>query len=295
METKHMFTPWPSLASNGKQISQKEGTVFYYDFSPKGNVKQTLVFIHGLGDEADTWRYLLPLLSEKGYRCIALDLPGFGRSVWKGKISVSRHADTVIQVMNDCGITNPAVLIGSSMGGGIAELVAIKRPGLVQSLILMCGCFPIKYGISLGLLIFGLVGRSWYRGFRKNHEGAWKSLYPYYYDLDAMSDEDKTFLRERVIARVESDNQERGYFASLRSISSSFIFARSSLTRKIKKFNGKILLIWGENDRVMPIEKAAPFRKLRPDAVVKTMTNVGHHPQSENPAETVDIIVDFLG
>jgi pimeloyl-ACP methyl ester carboxylesterase len=283
------------------------GQLFFYDCKsptsqepaeqkPAG-LLPALVFIHGLGDEADTWRHIIPLLCSQGYRCIVPDLPGFGRSQWRGRISVSRHANAVLRLMTECGVDSPVVLIGSSMGCGVAELVAFRRPDLVQAMIFLDGCFPINDSVSKEMILLGLlpfIGRRWYRSFRLNHEAAWKSLYAYYHDLDAMSDEDKKFLRERVIARVESTNQERGYFASLRSINAAFMFGRTYFTRKIKKFKGKIFLLWGEHDRVMPVENAAIFRELRPDALLKTISGAGHLPHQENPAETVEAILPLL-
>ena len=298
MESEYPFTPWPALASSGRQLELPGGTLFFYDRKPDNaeNPRSlpALVFIHGLGDEADSWRHVIPLLCANGCRCIAPDLPGFGRSLWRGKITVKRHADAVIKLIEECGVSE-AVLIGSSMGCGIAELAAIKRPDLIHSLILVDGCFPVEKRMSAATLIEGItfIGRRWYRKFRQNHEGAWKSLYFYYHDLDAMSEEDKKFLHERVIARVESDNQEHGYFASLRSMSAVFIFAGVLLSKKIKKLDAKIFLLWGENDRVIPAEKTAVFRKLRPDAVFKIIKG-GHLPHQENPQECVQAILSVL-
>ena len=302
MESKYPFTEWQALSCYGKRITVSGGTIFYYDCNPSS--KHTLVLIHGLGDEADTWRHVIPLLSARGYRCIAVDLPGFGRSEWQGKINVKCHANAVIKVMTECGVGVPAengsvskaVLIGSSMGGCIAEYAAFLRPDLMQFLILIGGCIPVKGKTNPGILLMGLpfLGRSWYRGFRKNHEGAWKSLYPYYHDLDAMSDEDKTFIRNRVIARVESDNQERGYFSSVRSMISVFMFAGASLAKKIKMFKGKVTLIWGEHDSVMPVETAAVIRKLRQDAQLKIVAGAGHLPHQEKPAECAEVILSLL-
>ena len=292
---------WPPLASNGNVLPMQGGQLFFYDC--KGSTAQehyeqkpTLVFIHGLGDEADTWRHIIPLLCEKGYRCIAPDLPGFGRSLWRRQNGVSCHADAALRLMSECGVDGPVVLIGSSMGCGIAELAAFRRPDLVKAMIFLDGCFPIQGGVSKGIILLGLpfIGRRWYRSFRANHEAAWKSLYAYYRDLDAMSEEDKNFLRERVIARVESDNQENGYFASLRSITAAYMFDRASFSRKIKKFNGKLLLLWGEHDHVMPVEKAASFRELRSDALMETIAGAGHLPHQEKPMETADAILSFL-
>jgi len=99
---------WPSLAPYGKTLSMRGGELFYYDSEKdtdsKGNAdsagdadsdKPTLILIHGLGDEADTWRHVFPILAEAGYRVIAPDLPGFGRSLWKGGINMRICAATV--------------------------------------------------------------------------------------------------------------------------------------------------------------------------------------------------------
>jgi len=291
---------WPSLAPFGNVLHFSGGQLFFYDLKipsaqEPSSKKPVLVFIHGLGDEADTWRHVLPLLCAKGYRCIAADLPGFGRSLWRGRNGVSCQAKAIVKMMGECGIER-AVLIGSSMGCGVAELAAFRRPDLVSAMIFLDGCFPIHGGVSKGLLLLGLpfIGKKWYRGFRANHEAAWKSLYAYYHNLDAMSDEDKTFLRERVIARVESDNQERGYFASLRSINAAFMFRRGYFSRKIKKFIGKLFLLWGEHDRVMPLKETALLCELRPDALLKTIADAGHLPHQEKPTETADAILEIL-
>ena len=268
--------------------------------------KPVLVFIHGLGDEADTWRHIIPIMGAKGYRCIAPDLYGFGRShlatkfpaQCRGRISLTRHAKTVIQLMAQSGINadRPAVLIGSSMGCGIAQLIAAKKPELVQAMVLIDGCFPSSGKVNKGLLFLCLpvIGKRWYRSFRKNHEAAWKSLYPYYYNIETMSEEDKQFLRKRVIARVESENQVHGYFASLRSMVAALLFSKKSLSRRIKQFSGKLLLVWGEHDHIMPVENTAVFRALQPGAILKNIADAGHLPHQEKPQETAEAILDFL-
>jgi pimeloyl-ACP methyl ester carboxylesterase len=190
----------------------------------------------------------------------------------------------------------PAVLVGSSMGAIVSQVAAFKKPDLVKALILVDGCFPVSISPNWRLLLMGLpfIGRSWYRAFRKNHEGAWKSLYPYYSDLDAMSEADRIFLRERVIDRVESPGQEKAYFTSLRSLNSMTPFTRVFLSRKTKTFPGKILLLWGKADRIIPTEKIAVFRSLRPDAVFQEITGAGHLPHQEAPQKTAEAILRVL-
>lgn len=291
--------PWPALAQYGKRLALRGGELFYYDTGtePAG---ETLALVHGLGDEADTWRHIFPLLAQNNVRLVAPDLPGFGRSLWKGRISASGHAEALIQLLIASGAASPgrpALMAGSSMGAGIAELAAFKRPDLIKGLALIDGCYPFSGKVGRGLLLMGLpfAGRRRYRAFRRNHEGAWQSLYPYYHSLDDLEEADRIFLRQRVIERVHSDNQERGYFASLRSMNRQFLFGMAAWSRKIQAFAGKILLLWGECDRIFPVERAAPFRLLRPDAVCKTIAEAGHLPQQEKPVETAKALLDFSG
>jgi pimeloyl-ACP methyl ester carboxylesterase len=282
------------------------GDLFYYDseVNPATN-KPAIVLIHGLGDEADSWRHVFPLLADAGYRVIAPDLPGFGRSVWKGKISIRCHCKAVLRLLTRVGVAgqvgivsrdNPAILAGSSLGAAISELVACNRPDLVKALILIDGCLPLNGKVDKGLLALMLpsVGSKWYRSFRKNQKAAWESLYPYYSDLEAMSAEDREFLRERVIARVESENQERGYLSTLRSMNLFFIFNGKNTSRRIKTYPGKIAILWGEKDRVLPVEKASLFRSLRPDAQMILISGAGHLPHQEKYEETAAHMLRFL-
>ena len=295
---------WPSLEPFGKNLPLSGGSLFYYDSKGDGNSKennsnkQTVVLIHGLGDEADTWRYLFPALSDAGYRVIAPDLPGFGRSIWKGRISVSLHCRIVLRLLAMANVfaEKPAVLIGSSLGAGIAELVAAKRPDLVKDLILIGGCFPYKDkpGKSEKRLMMPFIGKNWYRAFRSNHETAWKSLYPYYGNLYTMSNTDKEFLRERVIARVESTNQEKGFFSTLRSMARLIVFKRNFLAKKIKNFHGKIFIVWGERDNIFPARRASFLRRLRPDAEFSVIAEAGHLPHQEKGDECAAEILRMI-
>jgi pimeloyl-ACP methyl ester carboxylesterase len=312
-DTHHRMKPWPPLAAQGRVLSLKGGdTLFYYDSESdagseapvsgggkKQKEKPAVLFIHGLGDDADSWRHVMAPLSAAGFRALALDLPGFGRSVKKGRINANVHAEAVLALLHATGAAapdNPAVLAGSSMGAVIAEAAAFRRPDLVKTLILMDGCFPESSKADKNILIMGLpfIGKKWYRAFRQDHEGAWRSLYGYYHNLDAMPEADKQFLRERVIARVESDTQERAYFASLRSFNLVSLFGGPGFSYCVKHFPGKIFMIWGEEDRVRTTGTTRAIRFLRPDTAYTVISGAGHLPHQEKPLETAAMILDFL-
>ena len=301
--------PWPSLAEKAfclKDDSRPVEMIFYFDAGPANGVPLTgasrssppvIVLIHGLGDEADSWRRLIPLLSSYGCRVLALDLPGFGRSVTTRKTGLKNHTAAVLEVLEAAGIgsENPAFLAGNSMGAVIAEAAAFQKPELVKGLILIDGSLPggpANPGLfALAKLLFS---RKWYRAYRDDPEGAWASLYPYYADLDAMPREDREFLRERVMARVESPAQEQAFFSTQRSLVWTHISGVSRFTKKIKEYKGKIKLIWGENDRIIPLSSARAFRALRNDIELEIIPGAGHLPQQEKPEDTARIIADFV-
>ena len=97
-----------------------------------------MVLIHGFGCSTFQWRKLVPLLSA-AHRVIAIDLPGFGFSDRNPEVALSheRHADRVVRLMDTLGIGR-ATLIGHSMGGGIAQRVAVAYPRRVDHLVLVC-------------------------------------------------------------------------------------------------------------------------------------------------------------
>ena len=311
--------PWPSLAGKAFCLSAGPGSnesLFFYDSAPSGDFDPSqpfsvpvFVLIHGLGDEADSWRHLIPLLNSWGYRVLAPDLPGFGRSTVPGKMSIKGYADAVLKLLEATvrqpgpggRMEAPVFLVGSSMGALVAEEAALKKPGRFsppadsRGLILLDGSIPggpANPGVfALAKLLFS---RKWYRAYRKNPEGAWASLYPYYADLDAMPPGDKDFLRRRVMARVESKTQEQAFFAIQRSLIRAYLLSSSRFARKIQRYKGKILLLWGEKDKIIPLSSAETFKSLRPDINLQIIPGAGHLPHQEKPEETARLIADFV-
>jgi pimeloyl-ACP methyl ester carboxylesterase len=272
--------------------------LFYFDLpAPADSGKPALVLIHGLGDEADSWRYLAPLLHAAAYRVLAPDLPGFGRSAAPGGSSLHSHARAITALI---GSGEKAVLIGSSMGAVVAELAAIKKPGAISGLILLDGCMPMNGSVSKALLRMALpfASRKWYRAYSKNPSAAWESLYPYYANLDALPKEDKDFLKQRVMDRVRSASQEQAYFASLRSMILASLFRKTYFEGGMRNWPGTISLIWGEEDTVMKRRHAENFltlRSVQPGGGLVLIPGAGHLPHQEKPEETAAAILGVLG
>jgi pimeloyl-ACP methyl ester carboxylesterase len=265
--------------------ARPEDTARYMNTTP-------VILIHGLGDEADTWRHIFPIFA-KTRRVIAPDLPGFGRSVARGHPSIERHANAVRALLPGSG---KAILVGNSLGAAIAELVAFREPDRVAALALIDGGLPSGGALTPGLiasLFPGVIERG-YRAWRHDHEGAYRSLDPYYANLESLSQSDRDFLRARVIERVESETQCRAYGSSFRSYLRTAIFRSAWYARRLAALKVPLLVVWGERDRIIPISARDSLLALRPDTRAETVPESGHLPHQERPHETGEILSRFF-
>lgn len=92
-----------------------------------------MVLLHGLGERAALWRPVIPALAGH-FRVYALDMRGHGDSDWPGSYSFQHMTDDVIAAAGDLGL-GKFTLMGHSMGGAVALLVAMRHPELVERLI----------------------------------------------------------------------------------------------------------------------------------------------------------------
>ncbi|MGW1619030.1 alpha/beta fold hydrolase [Streptomyces sp. NPDC002172] len=93
-----------------------------------------LVLLHALGEDATDWEAVLPVLA-RNRRAYALDLRGHGRSDWPGNYSLELMRADVLRFLDARGL-GPVDLIGHSMGGVVAYLLAADHPRRVSRLVL---------------------------------------------------------------------------------------------------------------------------------------------------------------
>lgn len=102
----------------------------------EGEGPKTLLFIHGLGSYLKAWNLNIASLKEQ-YRCVAIDLPGYGKSsTGHYDFSMSFFAEQVNQFIEKLGLEN-VVVIGHSMGGQIATQLALTQPSYLDKLVLL--------------------------------------------------------------------------------------------------------------------------------------------------------------
>ena len=153
-------------------------------------------------------------------RVIAPDLPGFGRSKPLGQGNLHDLTAGVLRILESEHL-NSVHLVGSSMGAVVAGLVAQH---LQVSSLVLCGGSASSLGLSepsagVKALLEPGIGEGYYTGLRDaGINAAYETLKPYYANLESLSKSDRSFLRDRVWARVWSDSQRAAFFAGLRSL-----------------------------------------------------------------------------
>jgi pimeloyl-ACP methyl ester carboxylesterase len=179
------------------------------------------------------------------------------------------------------------------MGAVVAEAAAFAKGSPVNGLVLVDGCIPTGAPVPKPLAALARAGTKWYRAFRGDHEGAWKSLFPYYADIASLPAEDRDFLRGRVVDRVTSPAQERSYFSTLKSMLVVWRFMSRGMEKRAASWPGNISLIWGAEDRVVPKAQGEYFQSVRKDAVLHVIPGAGHLPHQEQPEACAEIILSM--
>jgi pimeloyl-ACP methyl ester carboxylesterase len=288
--------PWPDLADTARTIHLPEINLRLFSYQLGDHPTHGLIFVHGLGDEADSWRHILRPLAEHT-RVIAIDLPGFGRSA-KPDIAYTipfyvRVLNELIQVLQLQQVT----LVGNSMGAAICQAAAFEHPDWLANLVLVDGSLlTAGQRLSLSLLLFLVPGLGeWlYTRYRKDPQAAYESLRLYYHDLDNLPEADCRFLYQRVNERVWDDAQRRAYFSALRSMAAYTSGQQKGLAEQLRHFNIPTLLVWGEQDQVIPLASGQALAKAQPSAHLEVLANAGHLPHQERPQHFCDLLAQFF-
>jgi pimeloyl-ACP methyl ester carboxylesterase len=288
--------PWPALAAYGREVKLQNGLCLYvYDAGPRD--APAIVLVHGLGDDADTWRHVVEPLAQ-AQRVVALDLPGFARSDKPRRAyTLDFFCATVLALLDALAIRR-ATLVGSSLGGMIAHTLAITNPDRVERLLLVDGGLvtrgqKLNPAMLLGLL--PLVGERGYNRLRTDPQAAYESLRPYYADLDGLPETDRAFLFQRVNERVWNDAQRDAYLSALRQLPVWMMRRARALPAQLAQVKVPTRVVWGERDQILPIEQAQALIAAQPGAQLVRIAGAGHLPHQETPQAFLQAGSDFIG
>ncbi|MCU1374599.1 MAG: alpha/beta hydrolase fold protein [Actinomycetia bacterium] len=252
-----------------------------------------LVFLHGGGPGVSGWsnfKYNLPELSQH-FRCVVIDQPGFGRShqpEFKEPF-FDYSARAVAGTLRAIGIER-AHFLGNSLGGGTTVRLALDEPAMVERLVLM-GPGGLAFNVFYPGLTEGLAAvRDFYRGEGPTREKMAEFIKIMVFDSRWATDE---FVEERFALANDPETME-GTKHALEAVRSKEFWAGGELWRDLERVRAKTLLVWGRDDKTMPMDGAFFALKRLPDVQLHVFGRCGHWVQMEHTEAFDRLVLDFL-
>jgi non-heme chloroperoxidase len=257
---------------NMNYLTMKDGTTIYYkDWGSKTG--QPVVFSHGWPLSADAWDAQMLFLASRGYRCIAHDRRGHGRSSqpWDGN-HMDQYADDVAELFKQLNLKK-AVMVGHSTGGGeVARYIGRHGTKRVAKAVLMGAVTPImlKTAVNPGGLPMEV-----FDGFRKAYLEDRAQFF-----LNIASGPFFNFNRPG--ARVSQGMIQSWWMQGMMTGHKNAYdcikaFSETDFTEDLKKFDVPTLIVHGDDDQIVPIEASAKLAaKLVKNSVLKIYPGGSH-------------------
>jgi pimeloyl-ACP methyl ester carboxylesterase len=273
---------WPALSHD---ITVDGRRVHVVDTGGDG---PPLLFLHGLGGIWQNWLLTIPAFMES-HRCVAFDLPGFGQSEMPaGEISIPGFARVADAVCRELGIDGPAV-IGNSMGGFVGADLALAFPTRVSRLVLVSAAgLSTEYARREPVLA---VARAW--AALTIHAGSQADAVIRRPRLRRAALQAVVRYPERLSGPLTTE-LVRG--AGAPGFNDAFrALLTYSFRERLPRIDVPVLIVWGRNDILVPVEDAEAFEHLiGENARSVIFDDTGHVPMLERPSRFNELLSGFL-
>lgn len=284
--TEEVFT----YESTSRFVQVRPDLKLHFHEAGVGN-DHTIVLLHGGGPGASSWSNFarnIPVLAQN-FHVIAVDQPGYGRSdkPTEHPQYFVHSASALHDLLETLNISGRVDLLGNSLGGGAAVRFALDYPDRAGRLVLMG-----PGGLSVNLFApdptegVKNLGKFSYAPTRENLEAFLRIMV---FDQKLITPE---LVEERFLAASTPES-----LAAAKAMGKSFSgsdFELGMLWRDAYKLRQPVLLIWGREDRVNPLDGALVALKMIPRAQLHVFGGCGHWAQLEKFDEFNRLATDFL-
>lgn len=243
---------------------------------------EPLLLVHSIGQSIYTWRSLMPLLAAQ-YRVIAVDLPGFGHS--DRPISLNYSMDEMAHVLlciMDALSLSETHLLGMGMGGLYAMHTLAKAPDRFKKVIALAPTGVTKQMPKKLRRMEGAFGFFARESFSKKDFA--RDLPLFYYD--------GTLCTEEVIDQYYLTSDD---FASRQAIMYAIRnLDEDAVRQSMAHCTHELLVLWGEEDRMAPLDLLFERKKYIPNGVYHSIRNAGHHLHEEKAEVLAEVIDRYL-
>ncbi|ADG06989.1 alpha/beta fold hydrolase [Kyrpidia tusciae] len=247
---------------------------------------ETVLFVHGGGAGADAWgnwKDTLPRFAAAGFRAVAIDMVGFGKTdkpdpatfEYSNQARID-HLIGVIQSMNVSKLN----LVGNSMGGAASLGVCIQRPELVNKLVLLGSAGrhrPVQRSEELNAVLKYTPGR--------------EQMYKIVRGLTNPKFEVDEAMVDYRLALSQSPGTMEAYIGTMKWVEKNGMFYEDE---ELQSIPHKTLVIHGKNDRMVPIDESWEICRLIENAWMHIIPNCGHWAMIEHPDEFCAVTLYFL-
>ena len=261
---------------------QTNGINLNYEVNGSG---EPLVLISGLGYPLWQWHKMVPYLS-KHFQVITFDNRGVGDSDKpEGPYTAEMLAKDTIGLLDALGVKQ-ATILGHSMGGFIAQAIALNYPERVKKLILCSTNFGGPNHIPISAEAWEVFSDTTSDPYIRFYNGLKISTAP---DWAAANQE---IVEDWVNWRVANPMDMGGYMAQLQ-IGVGLLDEAASFENKLPKLTVPTLIIHGAHDLVVPTENAKLLAAKIPGSKLEIIPDAGHFFPIETPETASNLVIEF--
>jgi pimeloyl-ACP methyl ester carboxylesterase len=255
--------------------------------------RQIALLIHGWSSSWYAMSPLIDLLSQR-FRCISVDLPGYGNSPpLPRRTTIADYVDLLADLVDQL-CDSPVVLVGHSMGGMIGVSMALRHPALVERMVLICPTITGRLSTFINLMIapvtllerFGL-GSLIVSSVERGMVGLTDRL------MRPASFAERTGITAGDYMRLRADARKPGQ-GRVRA-ECYFAMRENNLSGRLARLETPTLVLWGAEDNTVPLRDAGVIADEWPAADLRIIPKAGHWPHFETPENTRRQVAAFLG
>lgn len=251
--------------------------LFLYDPAPKNN--RPVILLHGLGSDHSSWGFQMKVLAEHGYRPIAIDIPGFGKSNYSHlRWTIQRTALIIAQNLID-QLLEPVDVIGLSLGGTVAQQLVKIRPKRIRKLVLVSTFSKLRPSVKKNLpYLSKRFGQVVIGDIRKQAVSVADKIFPGQNQRD---------FHDLLVRQISNANP-RIYRQAMIALS---VFNSS---RWMRKWESPTLVIAGSSDTTVTLENQMKLMKLLKNGKAEIIMHGGHAIPIDHTEQFNQIILAFL-